>query len=161
SLPASGEPEQQAVTYQPRQQIETSGFLAAFDFMKPWGDDATLEDYAASYRQGFLLGIETMDRHLATGLHPIEKVLLTKASLLHAQGEPGKAYKVLEDLQARIKGTYLEEEWLYTVIFYKGLTALRMAENDNCVLCRGESSCIFPIAPAAIHTNPTGSRLAI
>ena len=28
-------------------------------------------------------------------------------------------------------------------------------------MCRGESSCILPIAPAAVHTNPTGSRLAI
>ncbi len=28
-------------------------------------------------------------------------------------------------------------------------------------MCRGESSCILPISPAAVHTNPTGSRLAI
>ena len=26
-------------------------------------------------------------------------------------------------------------------------------------MCRGESSCIFPISPAAVHTNPAGSRL--
>src|SRR5206468_7063763 len=47
------------------------------------------------------------------------------------------------------------------IIFYKGVTALRMGENDNCVMCRGESSCIFPIAPAAVHANPKGSRLAV
>ena len=41
------------------------------------------------------------------------------------------------------------------------MTALRRGETDNCVMCRGESSCILPIAPAAVHTNPTGSRLAI
>jgi hypothetical protein len=28
-------------------------------------------------------------------------------------------------------------------------------------MCRGESSCIFPIAPAALHTIPAGSRQAI
>ena len=28
-------------------------------------------------------------------------------------------------------------------------------------MCRGESSCIIPILPAAVHTNPTGSRLAV
>jgi hypothetical protein len=28
-------------------------------------------------------------------------------------------------------------------------------------MCRGESSCIVPIVPAAVHTVPTGSRLAI
>src|SRR5262249_2821785 len=28
-------------------------------------------------------------------------------------------------------------------------------------LCRGESSCIIPIAPSAVHTYPEGSRMAI
>src|SRR5262249_42690282 len=28
-------------------------------------------------------------------------------------------------------------------------------------MCRGESSCIIPISPAAVHQNPEGSRLAI
>ena len=28
-------------------------------------------------------------------------------------------------------------------------------------MCRGECSCILPIVPAAVHTNRTGSRLAI
>ena len=41
------------------------------------------------------------------------------------------------------------------------MTALRRGENENCIECRGESSCILPISPAAVHTNPTGSRLAI
>ena len=38
---------------------------------------------------------------------------------------------------------------------------MRRGENENCIECRGESSCILPISPAAVHTNPTGSRLAI
>ena len=41
------------------------------------------------------------------------------------------------------------------------MTALRIGEDDNSVLCRGESSCILPISPAAVHTIPTGSKLAI
>ena len=49
----------------------------------------------------------------------------------------------------------------HTVIYYKGMTALRTGENDNCVMCRGESACIFPISPTAVHTNPAGSRRAI
>ena len=55
----------------------------------------------------------------------------------------------------------LSREFLFTIVFYQGLTALRCGETENCVLCRGESSCILPIAPAAIHTNPLGSRQAI
>ena len=50
----------------------------------------------------------------------------------------------------KLKGTDLEAEHLYTIIFYKGMTGLRIAENDNCVMCRGEGSCIFPLAPAAL-----------
>ena len=38
---------------------------------------------------------------------------------------------------------------------------MRRGENENCLDCRGESSCILPIAPAAVHTIPAGSRLAI
>ena len=41
------------------------------------------------------------------------------------------------------------------------LTALRRGEDENCILCRGESSCILPINKAAVHTNPLGSRLAV
>jgi hypothetical protein len=38
---------------------------------------------------------------------------------------------------------------------------MRLGENDNCILCRGESSCILPITMGAIHTKPRGSQLAI
>jgi hypothetical protein len=47
------------------------------------------------------------------------------------------------------------------VIYLQAVTALRRGETENCIMCRGESSCIIPIAPAAVHTIPEGSRLAI
>jgi FG-GAP-like repeat/ASPIC and UnbV len=42
-----------------------------------------------------------------------------------------------------------------------GLNALRRGEQDNCIACVGPSSCIFPIAPEAVHTRPSGSREAV
>ncbi|MGP0068487.1 MAG: FG-GAP-like repeat-containing protein [Isosphaeraceae bacterium] len=42
-----------------------------------------------------------------------------------------------------------------------GINALRRGEQDNCIGCVGPSSCIFPIAPAAVHTQPSGSREAV
>ena len=48
-----------------------------------------------------------------------------------------------------------------TLVYLQGISALRRGETDNCVMCRGESSCILPISPAAVHTDRTGSRLAI
>ena len=42
-----------------------------------------------------------------------------------------------------------------------GINALRRGEQDNCIGCVGPSSCIFPIAREAIHTQPLGSREAV
>ena len=42
-----------------------------------------------------------------------------------------------------------------------GINALRRGEQDNCIACVGPSSCIFPIAPEAVHTRPSGSREAV
>jgi hypothetical protein len=55
----------------------------------------------------------------------------------------------------------LAEAFLFTIIYYQGVTGLRCGETENCIQCRGESSCILPIAPAAVHTDVRGSRLAI
>ncbi len=154
SSSVSGEREQ--LSYQPRQEIETSGFLAVFHNIEPWRPDASFEEYAAAYQQAIPRGLASVERDLETGIRPLEMLMMIKASLFHAQGDPRRAYEVLEEFRSRIKGkTTLEEAHLFTIIYYKGVTALRMGENDNCIMCRGESSCILPIAPAAVHTNPS------
>ena len=87
---------------------------------------------------------------------------LTKTMLLHSEGETAEAGRVLEHARARLEANDdLARKYLYTIIFYQGLTALRHGENENCIMCRGESSCILPIAPSARHTRPDGSRRAI
>ena len=43
----------------------------------------------------------------------------------------------------------------------RGVAALRRGEIDNCVACCNESSCIFPLAAAAVHRRTAGSREAI
>ena len=146
--------------YQPRHPLDSSGYQAVFDNITPWRTDASLEEYAAAYREAIPRGLADVDRELA-GSHLPVVAYLRKASLLHARGDPAAAYQVLTELETRLKGSDEEERWLYTVIYYRGVSALRMGENDNCVLCRGESACIFPIAPEAVHANPNGSRLAI
>lgn len=149
------------ITYKPRRQIDTAGLSGVFGSIEPWGPDATMDDYATKYERAVPMGLIRLDQHLESGTHPVVDLLLAKAALQHAHGEPMLAYKTLESLERRIKGTDLEAEHLYTVIFYKGITGLRIAENDNCILCRGGSSCIFPIVPSAVHANESGSRLAI
>ena len=46
-------------------------------------------------------------------------------------------------------------------MFLEGVSALRRGENENCIACRGESSCIVPITAAAVHANRAGSLLAV
>jgi hypothetical protein len=43
----------------------------------------------------------------------------------------------------------------------RGVAALRRGETENCVACCNEASCLFPLAPSAIHQRPSGSRAAI
>jgi hypothetical protein len=147
-------------TYLPRRPIETSGYYTVLAYIPHWQPNASLEEHAAAFQQAIPRALAAMDRELEQGQSP-PTVLLQKAGLLHAKGEPAGAYQVLEELESHITGTHLESKWLYTIVFYKGVSALRMGENDNCVRCLGESACLFPIAPAAVHTNPTGSLLAI
>jgi hypothetical protein len=102
-----------------------------------------------------------LDNHAFSPSDPIT-TLLHLASYHHYTGHPDRAYAVLEEARARAGATPEDaEDWLYTVVYYQGLTALRRGETENCVMCRGESSCILPISPAALHTNPGGSRLAV
>jgi hypothetical protein len=42
-----------------------------------------------------------------------------------------------------------------------GVIHLRRGETENCIECVGPSSCIFPLAPEALHQRPSGSREAI
>ncbi len=157
--PAATTPAPPAAEHKPRQDIETSGFLAVFGSIERWRPDASLDDYAAAYTNAIPRGHSSLDLYAQRGFNP--RVGIQRANLFHAGGEPTNAGKALAELRQQIMGTPAEHEWLYTVVYYQGLSALRAGENDNCVMCRGQSACIFPIAPAAIHTNPAGSRGAI
>jgi ASPIC and UnbV/FG-GAP-like repeat len=89
-------------------------------------------------------------------------MLQTKAMLYHSEGSPALAGKMLDEARALLEER--DEEavtTLYTIIYFQGITALRQGETENCIMCRGESSCILPIAPSARHTKPDGSRRAI
>jgi hypothetical protein len=148
--------------YEPRQSIETSGFGVTNLGMEPWGPDATLEQIAALARQAPARSMARIDQSLTAGQSEVIPLRLMKAALFHWYGHAEKAYKELTELRTLVESVdAAKQKWLYTVIYYQGVTALRMGENDNCVLCRGESSCILPIAPAAVHANPRGSHLAV
>ena len=82
--------------------------------------------------------------------------------LLNYLARPQDAYDDLGQTRDWLLGRDdLAAEWLYTVIYYQGVAALRRGETENCVMCSGECSCILPIDPSAVHKAPEGSRLAV
>jgi hypothetical protein len=151
--------------FQSRLPIETSGLFEILGRIKRWKPDTSLAELSEIWRQAGPLLIEEIDRGLPPPgsddprrLH----LLLAKYIILNAQGENGRAYALLGELRSWVEqDDALAQGYLYTIIYNQGVVALRRGENENCIMCRGESSCILPIAPAAVHSNPVGSRLAI
>jgi hypothetical protein len=163
---SSPAPQRTQLAYKPRIWSDTAGYERILKKLKPWHPSASLEVVADSWRSvGFRLA-EQLDRVAAQ--HPNlsnndrVNLLMHKASLFNYEGEAQQAYEFLKTARRLMEADdELATEYLYSVIFFQGVTALRIGETDNCVLCRGESSCIFPLSPAAVHTKPEGSRLAI
>ena len=147
--------DKEPLQYKPRRMVDSSGFLFVLRLLRPWQPSATLEEISASWERVGHRSLDVLERQLAQG--GISKMFyrVARASLLNYEGEPEKAAELLEEARTAAEADpALAEEWLYTLVFLQGVTALRRGENENCVLCRGESSCILPIAPAAVHTNP-------
>jgi hypothetical protein len=144
--------------------LDESGYASAIPRLPRWQDGTSLEQMRASYeRLGYRL-IGRLDTALERGVPPdqVIEVLLHKASLYLYEGDARRAYDVLQTAREEATASDpLAEKYLYTIIFFQGMAGLRRGETDNCVHCRGEGACIFPLTPTAVHTDPTGSRLAI
>jgi hypothetical protein len=153
------------LAFRPREKLDTAGFTTVVDRLPQWSPDASLAEIGNIWRRAGYRNIEEIDGKLSdTKLSCLERaaLLVSKAVFFNYEGEPNRAYEVLKETRSLLeKDNDSAETALYTVIFFQGVIALRTGETDNCVMCRGESSCILPIAAAAVHTNPTGSRLAI
>jgi hypothetical protein len=151
--------------YEPRKPLDTGGFFNVLAHLPPWKPDASLAEISKICKGLGYRNIEEIDRSLSDPRKSDTQrltLLVSKAILFNYEGQPNRAADVLE--QARswvVTDEALARESLYTLIYFQGVTALRRGETDNCIMCRGETSCILPMAPSAIHTNPTGSRLAI
>jgi hypothetical protein len=162
SEPTAPRPE---VRYSPRKPVDSGGYSIVESNTVPWKSDASLKEIADAWRHGGQKILERLDERMATnkptGSTEIY-LMVSRAGLLNWEGESRNAAKVLERARALAEASdELASEWLYTIIYFQGITGIRCGENENCVLCQGESSCIFPISSAAVHTDQRGSRSAI
>jgi FG-GAP-like repeat/ASPIC and UnbV len=151
--------------YLRRAPVDTSGLFVLGALMPKWRPESSLEEIGNIWRNAGRREIEKIDRRLAGG-HETEtsrlELMIQKSLMLNYEGEAEKSYQALTELRKIIElNDKLATRSLGSLIYFQGITGLRRGENDNCVMCRGESSCILPISPSAVHTNPAGSRTAI
>jgi hypothetical protein len=152
--------------FHPREaHLDLSGYTAVAASMPNWSPDISLPELARRWERAGYRGVERMDARLAEpskGPADQFRLLMLKSQYLLYEGEAQASYENLQTLRSLIESDEkYAKHFLSTVIFAQAVAALRRGENDNCIMCRGDSSCIFPISAAAVHTNPTGSRLAI
>ena len=150
---------------EPRAAMDTSGFGSLVESLPRWRADSTLEELSRIWSGAERRNIAEIDGILANASVPPGDrftLLMTKAMLLNYAGETRQAYDVLEQTRTWLLGEdTIVDKAIYSLIYLQGMTALRRGETDNCVMCRGESSCILPIAREAVHSDATGSRLAV
>lgn len=153
------------LSYQPRQfDNETSGFLTVNFGLQHWEPNASLEDISRIWSSAGHRFIDSIDKKLAKTESFKKQIplVLKKAAIFAYQNQPRRSYEILEQLRSCVeKNDEVADAALYNIIYLQGVYALRLGETENCVMCRGESSCILPISSAAVHTKPEGSRLAI
>lgn len=151
--------------YKPRQEADSSGYKWVMEVVKRWPKNATIQEIGANFKGAVAREIKNIDQRLMNPSLSKADIITEKylrSNYYNFEGNPSKAYQDLTDIRniGEASPQWLEE-FLYTVIFMQGITSLRRGENENCIMCRGESSCILPIAKSAIHKIPEGSRLAI
>jgi hypothetical protein len=155
----------QNVDYMPRKVLDGSGYGWVMNAVKPWPSDSSLEQIGEHFKVAVRTSIETLDQILSDpALSPdeIASSRYSRSTFLNYQGDPLKAYEDLCLARKHVEtNPRIAKDFLYTIIYNQGVTAMRRGENENCIACRGESSCILPISKAAVHQNPEGSRIAI
>ena len=153
--------------FRSRTIMDASGFASLASTIQPWNPNDSLQKIAEAWKQPGIDALAKLEPNLQAARQSgdaarIFNGLMIRAMFLNSDGEAKRAYENLEEARSLLKkNETLEQYFLYSVVYLQGVTALRRGENENCIECRGESSCILPISAAAVHSNPTGSRLAI
>jgi hypothetical protein len=146
--------------------FDDSGFSFTTPFNGPVDDPASLEQLRASLEGRGERGIAQLQSkldHLPPGAPEtkadVARLNLIIGSLNMYEGRFTEAAARFEaSLKAFPDAPELIKANMEAMI---GVAALRRGETENCVACRNEASCIFPLAPAAFHRKTAGSREAI
>ncbi len=161
--PVQGDSQPSARILGSRQKFDTSGLYMIADNAR-WKPNSTLEEIGDLWGSSLNRTLQKLEAAKGATRNPADILswFATKAVCHMSAGQPDKAYAELKSARAFVeRNEELKWNTLATLMYFQGVAAFRKGENDNCVLCRGETSCIVPISPAAVHKNTEGSRLAI
>ncbi len=163
STPADAEPPR----FQPRIDLDITGYSSYLSAVPRWTGDSSLAAIGELWKKPGLRKIPEVDAELKAARDRNDDIATIRASihkarLYAAEGEPRRSAEVLDDVRRLVESRDgLARQWLYTVVYLQGVIALRCGETENCVDCRGESACILPLAPSAVHRLTDGSRRAV
>ncbi|WP_165226932.1 CRTAC1 family protein [Aquisphaera insulae] len=151
---------------EPRQNVDTSGFSPLMSAMS-WPAYSTLDQVAEITKQVAPSMLSRARSQIDGGrirgdARAQISGLLVHAMIMQSEREPGRAYEdLVEARTVASRDETLKSKALATIIYFQGVAAMRRGENENCIDCRGESSCILPIAESAVHRKTSGSETAI
>lgn len=150
---------------EPRQMLDTSGFALTIP-SGGWDSNATLQQIKQLWLENADTFLKECDDALArrgVSISDQAGAKGSKAAFLMSQGHADQAYELIDDLRTTVEklGPQGMRHILGTTVFFQGMAALRLGENENCVMCIGDSACIFPIKETAIHKNVRGSTKAV
>jgi FG-GAP-like repeat/ASPIC and UnbV len=146
--------------------FDDSGYATSIHFCKPIADPASLEQVADSVIGRGRRGIAYLEDKLAQ-LAPGDPATPSTATNIHLLMGSLWMYEGEWDQASAQFALAQTGDPSRTALFranmdaLRGVAALRRGEVENCVACCNESSCIFPLATAAVHQRPGGSREAI
>ena len=159
------QPSSPSPQFAPRTDFDTSGFSMVTTGIMTWPAETSLDELSRIWTHPGEREAVSIARFLSQPGLPLRERMgaeMARAMCFNYEGDAEQAYSILTSLRSQVEvDRRLATEWLYSLIYYQGVTALRRGENENCIMCRGDSTCILPISPLAIHQNPAGSRAAI
>jgi hypothetical protein len=149
-------------------QLADAGIVLANQFTGEIHDPSSLQELRAAIENRGPGGLKALSAELkkiqespAPDPAALARFNFQIATLLMYEGRFADASEGIEkSLEfGKVAGMSMEERADLTALL--GIIAFRRGEIENCIHCVGPTTCIFPLAPDAIHTEPSGSRQAI
>ena len=148
--------------------FETGGFAAACRFTAPIADRGSIDQVREAARGRVARGFDELNSALKSippnsgdGPFRVFQIHATMGLLAMYDGKFTEAAQWFETAVAESRDSGVPPGLRANFEAMLGVIHLRRGETENCLECRGPSSCIFPIAAEAVHQFPSGSREAI